>query len=252
MQTRIRENERIAELKGQIARLKSSSFDLEDEDIEIDFEKLAALKELQVNNLMDRIKHILESRAQREVLAAEREMMRTKTLLEESKHRAQESQPSQSDLPKDEEEAEEEKQRARMKGLTRIAATQDNISSLRRTRSALASEAGHIRRAIESGSSNYIKTGRIPSHISIRDKTVHIGNELILSVQSGYGNPNDFRNKQLGRVSLAISGVDAAINHSISSMYRESAKLQESQLVQYRQSSEEEQENETVGVDEEL
>ena len=231
MRIRERENEWIVEINQKMAHIKACR------DMGIDSQKL------KLAALQDRIDRIYESRTEREALAAEREMMRTKALLEESKH-VNEQQSKQNDLPKDPEEAEEERQRASIKSMTRIAAIQDNISRLSRTRAALAGEAGHIRRAIESENSNYTKTGAVPN-------LIHTGERFIIGVQSGYGNPNDFKNTHLNRLNLALTNLDASINHAVSSMYRESAKLQDSQLMLHRQQAEED-EDKTVGVDAEL
>ena len=199
MQIRAREDEQIKALQKRMQKIKNSDMDFES-------------RMLMLSSLADRIEQIHENRAEREVLAAEREMQRQKALLEE--HARAEERAEQDDLHKDPEEAEEAKERSLVLSLSNIAVSKDNLSALKQTRAAMAGEAGHLRRAIEF------------------DRTS--------------GNSHEFRNQQLKRLTLGIARTDAAIQFTISSMYRESAKLQESQLAQYRQQPEEKDDDDEV------
>ncbi|MCL2852289.1 MAG: hypothetical protein FWE20_04535 [Defluviitaleaceae bacterium] len=209
MQLRAREDKQIRDLQERMQKIKSSDMDFD-------------LRMSKVSSLVDRINQIHENRAERESIAVEREMHRQKALIDENS-RVREEQAEQDTIHKDREEAEEERERSAILSLTQIAVNQNNISVLRQTRAALAEEAGHVRRAIENDNSNYVK----------------VGSEGIFSVQSGYSDPHDFRNRHLSKLNLGIARTDAAINSAVISMYRESAKLQESQLTQYRQQPEE-------------
>jgi hypothetical protein len=253
MQIREAENGRIADLRKAIYSLINHVENVDDEYGEdITEERRQALEAERQANENDRqlllakleirlkqtIDQIAESRRMREELANEREMLRQKAIIQDITQ-IREERPNYSRLlEEDEEEAEERQEREKIRGMTQIAATRDNISSLRQTRAALASEAGQLSRAMASGNSNYTKAST----------------EGASSQQSGFGG-SDFRNRQLGRLNQGISRIDAAVNFAISDMYRESARMQDDQLTVYRQPEEEEdreeQENQenSAGVD---
>ena len=242
LRLREREDERINALHEKMAKINSC------EDTSFD------LKKLKLSGIAERINRIYEARAEREVFAAEREMMRTKALLEESA-RAAEEQPNRNESQKDPEEIEEAGQRDSIAGLSRIAAKKDRLSTLSHTRAVLVRDTGYIQRALEHENSNKVKIGVIPGGAG--------GDEWVLSVQSGRGNPNDFRNRQLNKLQPGIINTTAAIHHTIASMYKESSKMQENRLAVNRagmhedesgdKSEEaEESKNELTNVDEEL
>ena len=219
MQMRERENERIKLLAERMSEVKNSDMDLN-------------LKRDVLDSLSNQIKQIYENRSQREQMAAEREMLRKKALLEEA--------TQMRDLPrnnanvredKDPQEAREAEERDMMKGLVRLAAQRDRIGTLRQTRAKLAEEAGHISRAIHSENSNYTLVG---SGANV---------ETTVAGQSGPSNPNDYKNQQLAKLNLGIARTDAAINQAVSSMYRESARMQEGWLAEQQQKPEEEGED---------
>jgi hypothetical protein len=219
MQIRQSEDERIRELQERIRRT------MNDDELNSD------IRHMLVTGLTHRIQQIHELRAQRETLTAEREMMRQQALIEDT---AQIREPPEKEY-ETEEEAEEAQERANIRGLTRVAATQDTITTLRRTRAALASEAGIIRRAISSENSNQVVFGTAPDGV-------------IYNVQTGTGNPYDFRNQQVSRLNQGIARTDAAIKSAIATMYRENAQVQNSQLAEYRERAEQDDEQE-AGMD---
>jgi len=225
LRIREREDERIALIQEEMAFIQSSDMDFE-------------LKKSKLSSLTNRIKNIYEARQDREALDAEREMMRTKALLEESERA--EKPPNSDDSQKKPEEIEEAKQRDSIMGMSLIASKQDRLNILQRTRAALKAEAGHLGRAMGSPNSNYVKIGAAP------------GEDLVIASQSGYGNPGDFRTSQLEKLNLGISKTTAAINHTIASMYKESSNLQESQLAEHKKHADDEKESETIEINEEL
>jgi len=197
MQLQEKENERIKLLTERMSEVKNSDMDWN-------------LRQSVLESLTSQINQIYENRAEREVMAAEREMLRQKAVLEETTQ--MQERPTNANEYQDPQEAEEAGERDMMKGLVRLSVTQDRITTLRQTRAKLAEEAGHISRAIHSENSNYTLIGSGAG-------------EVIIGGQSGLG-PNDYRNQQLAKLNLGIARTDAAINQAISSMYRDSARWQ--------------------------
>jgi len=225
MQLREREDARIARLESKIKEAGMSDMDFE-------------LRSRVISGLSDQINHIIEGRMEREKAAAEREMMRTKAVIEETT-KASEEKPTQNETEECPEEAHDRKQRDSISSLTRLAAEQDNMANLKRVRANLISEAGHIERAMFSKNSNYVNVGIIP-----------LGNgetDLLYHAQSGFGN-DDFRNRQFAKLNEGIAGLNAALKMSVSSMYRESAKMQESQLANFQKETGEEHEDENNNI----
>ncbi|MCL2616463.1 MAG: hypothetical protein FWD96_02310 [Defluviitaleaceae bacterium] len=218
MQIRAQEDEHIKAIKEKMQQIRDS-----DSSIGTKMDKL--------DMLTNKIVNIHENRADRELMAAEREMARTKALLEET---AQEREREVSEQHKDPEEAKKQQEREALTGLTRLAVSQDRLSALKQNRAMLTREAGQIRRAIESPNSNYMKVGLNPDATAIAE-----GYGIIINTQFGRGNPQDFRNQHLSKLTLGIARTTAAINTTIAGMYRESSKLQESQLKHYMQHAEE-------------
>jgi hypothetical protein len=218
MHVRERENERIKLLTERMSEAKNSDMAPE-------------LRQNVLDSLTQQINQIYENRDRRELMAVEREALRQKAVVEEATEMrdAPENNANVRE-DKDPQEAREAGERDMMKGLVRLAARQERIGALRQTRAALAEEAGHISRAIHSENSNYTLIG-------------YGGGEVIVVGQSGLGNPNDYRNQQLAKLNLGIARTDAAINQAVSSMYRESAKLQEGWLAEQQEMSEEERED---------
>jgi len=198
MQLQEKENERIKLLTERMAEAKNNT--------DMDWN----LRQIVLESLTNQINQIHENRAEREVLAAEREMMRQKAVLEETTQMQERPANENEDL--DPQEAKEAAERDMMKGLVRLSVAQDRIATLRQTRAALAEEAGHISRAIHSENSNYTLIGSG-------------GNEVIIGGQTGLG-ADDYRNQQLARLNMGIARTDAAINQAISSMYRDGARWQ--------------------------
>ena len=227
LQIREKENERITALRERMHKIGGN--------MEMDFE----IRRLKISSLSDQILKIYENRTRREEVAAEREMMRQKAVIEETTSFREDS-PEQDEIGRDPEKAEELAQRENIRGLTRIAVSMDTIHTLRQTRASMASEAGQLRRDMESENSNYVKIGIVAADSTVVD--------IIKSEQSGFGNPSDFRNRQLNRLNHGISRLDAAINSAVSSMYRESSRMQESELAHHNERDEEYRENETDGV----
>ena len=214
MQLREKENERIKLLSERIAEAKNNS--------DMDWN----LRQSVIESLTNQINKIYESRAEREVAAAEREMLRQKAALEEATQ-IRDRRPDDANEEKEPQEAKEAQERDMMKGLVRLSVQQDRISTLRQTRAALAQEAAHISRAIHSENSNYTLIGSG-------------GGEATIGGQSGLGNPNDYRNQQLAKLNLGIARTDAAIIQAVSSMYRDSTRIQEGWLAENQQKPEEE------------
>ena len=191
LQMREKENERIKLLTERMSEVKNSDMEWN-------------IKQNTIESLTNQINQIYKNRAEREIMTAEREMMRQKAVVEEA------TQVREEVLA----EAEDDDN---IQGLTRLAVTQDRISTLQQTRATLAQEAGHIERAIYGENSNYILIGS--GH----------GVETIIGGQTGLG-ADDYRNQQLAKLNLGIARTDAAINQAVASMYRESARVQEGWL----------------------
>ena len=171
-----------------------------------------------LSSLTHQKNRIYENRAERERIAAENEMIRTKIVLEEMT-RVREVQHKNVNLHQDEEEAQ---QRDAAKGLIRVAVARDRVTTLKQSRAALAEREVHARHAVDSPNSSNVFIGRGP------------GVETVISSNSGRGNPNDFRNQELNKLTEGIARTDAAISLAVSSMYRESARAQESWLAEYQ------------------
>jgi hypothetical protein len=220
IQTRLREDERINELKDRIALVHKCE--------ESSYEQKQSL----IDGMIHRITQIHESRGERAAMAAEREAFRTKALIDEATRLP--DPPPPDPIKTDPEEAEEQQERATMKGLTRIAAANDNITQLRQARAAHAGEATQLRHAIESPNSNTVKRGYVPAvevNGFVKLPQIHI------SAQFGYASTHDFRNQHLNKLIGAIAGLDAAVNFTISQMYRESAAQQADYVNGQRQES---------------
>lgn len=216
MQIQEKENERIKLLTERITEANNSDMDWD-------------LRRNVVESLSRQINQIYENRAERELMASEREMMRKKALLEETTQMREEPQDNMNVAKnRDPQENEETNERNMMMGLVRNGAARERINTLKQTRAALAAEAGLIRSAIHSENSNYVLIGSG-------------GGEVIIGGQSGLGNSHDYRNQQLGKLKLGIARADASINQTISSMYRESAKMQEGWLAEHQEKSENEE-----------
>ena len=216
MQLREKENERIKLLSERMAEVKNNS--------DMDWN----LRQSVIESLTNQINKIYENRAEREVAAAEREMLRQKAVLEEATQ-IRDRRPGDANEDKEPQEAREAQERDMMKGLVSLSVQQDRISTLRQTRAALAEEAGHISRAIHSENSNYTLIGSG-------------GGEVIIGRQSGFGNLGDYRNQQLAKLNLGIARTDAAILQAVSSMYRDSVRMQEGWLAKEQKQSDEDQE----------
>lgn len=203
MQIRERENQIINDLHERITLIKES-------------DDSGEAKRAMISGIIDRIAQIHENRAERELLAVEREMQRQKTLLEEIANATEEEHNQNApDRTKDPEEAEKERERQFTVGMTRIAVGKDNIRNLKRTRAALEGRAGHLRRAIGSPNSNSVKTGSYPYQNSV---------EVIISVRSGHG--DDFRNHELARFNEGIARTSAAIDTKLGRLFRQTADMQ--------------------------
>ena len=268
MQIQERENEMIKELNERINETKLNT------DLDRD------TRQLVIQGYVDRITRIHEGRAEREALAAEREIMRQQAVIEETSRTGE--VPNQEHDTK--EEAEEAKERASIKGLTRLAVAQHTINTLQRTRASLSSEAGQIRRAIESDNSSQVKIGIVgsdnllasgttesaapgsaglgitgsslaaasqaatstmaASDIETAAKSAAQSNSatglergMVINIRTGYA--NDFRNRELANLNKSIARTEGAINAAIAGMYKDNQQLQENQLEEYRQLSDE-------------
>ncbi|MCL2415669.1 MAG: hypothetical protein FWD01_02545 [Defluviitaleaceae bacterium] len=214
MKLQEKENERISLLRERIDNIRDSA------DIE------SNLKSKMISGLEQSIKHIHLTRKNRAELAAEQEVLRQKAVLEESTTiRERPQNPQENTInknPEDEEEARKEQQKAQVSGLTRIALAQDNLTNLLQLRASLNMQASQVQSAVESPNSNYTMAGTG-------------GGETVISEQSGYGNPSDFRNQELGKLKEGIAKTDAAIKFAISKMYRQNQEMQESRLAEQRQ-----------------
>jgi hypothetical protein len=228
MKLREKEDERVMMLRERMGKVRDS-----DMDVKQKFDMLESLE--------GRIKQIYDNRANREEMAAERELQRQQAILEEASQMQQENTPRQSEAYNTDPEKEEERQRhAEISGITRIAVAKDKINELQRTRGSLKTQAWHVKSAMSSENSNYVKVGTIPE---ISAGEVRKEAEIITNVQSGFGN-NDFRNRHLNKLNEGIVKIDAAIKYAVSDMYRESAKKQEDRLAQNRLSKEQQEEQE--------
>ncbi|MCL2574261.1 MAG: hypothetical protein FWE34_06910 [Defluviitaleaceae bacterium] len=183
MQIREMENERVKLITERIDEIRNS-------DMEHD------LKQNVLRGLNDQINQIYENRAERELMAAEREMLRQKVALEEATSARDELQNNMVHNGQDAEGAEKAAERDMLKSIVGNAINQERITMLKQAGAGLAQEAGHIARAIRNDSSTV----------------------------------NDFRRQSLEQLNLGIVRTDAAINQTISSMYRDSVKMQEEWL----------------------
>ena len=201
MKIREREDKQLMKIHEKMAQVKNSDMN-------------EGLKWSILDGLTDKITRIHEKRAERETLAAEREMARTKALLDEIMRPDEDNERSSliREAQKTPEEAERANQRDMLMGMTRIAVSKDKLSTLKRTRADLAERAGHLERALRNDGKNPAKVGRG-------------GGEVVISIQHGLG--NDFRGQELGKLREGIARTTAAINITIGSMYRESSRMQE-------------------------
>ena len=232
MRIRERENERIEQMHERMNQLRNPDPDREPMDPEV--------RNALLQNLATRIEQIFEARARREELAAQREMMRQKAVIAEQTQVEERPEPP-SKAEEDPEEEEERRERENIRSLTNIALSIDQYSSLRRNRTMLSARAGQLSRDIGSPNSNTTKVG---SAVVVDGVQVH---DPVISVQFA-GAQDDFRNRELSLFNRAIGRTEAAIHATISSMYRESTRTQESQLAQYRR-EEEENDSQEAGVD---
>jgi len=216
MQIRAREYEQIGMLQERIQKVNNS--DMEDD-----------VKKVMVESLTDRIKRIFDNRAERELMAAEREMQRQKELLEEGTQ-VRENLPEQNAVHSDPQEEEEARERETVISLTQIAVGKDKLNVLRQTRAALSRSSVQIRQAMESENSNYVMRGTGPDGVLLAE-----------SIQDGYGDPTDYRNQQLNKLTTGIARTNAAVLHTVTGIYNEAAKLQESQLPKYRRQHEDDE-----------
>ena len=201
MKMQERENERIRNLHDKISSIKNNS------NLSIDN------RTQMIRGITDQIASIYERRAEREEQAAEREMMRQKILIEEL--------TSKMEMPEkeydDPEEAEKARHYFKLYGAVNFASSKNTLQTLKQTRAALASESGHLRRAIKNPNSAQINIGIIPASDLLSD-----GKGIFIDIRLGTGTPDDFRNTHKRRLNDSIASLDGAIAAAIGSMYRES------------------------------
>jgi len=210
---------------ARIQRL-TERMNIELQDPELSQQRRTAL----IRNFNVQIEQIYRNRTDRENAATEKEAAIKQLILEEHT-RPEERENQEEDRYETEEEATERRERERITGLTQIALSQDKISNLRQTRHAMAAEAGHLERAMDSDVANMLKVGVVQRGDSL---------EIITSFSSMRGNDN-FVNNQYNKLREGIARIDASIMHSIASMYQTSANTQEAYLAENRQDENDEE-----------
>lgn len=209
MQIRERENEIIRKIKEEIARVESS--DMADD-----------LKRLTLMSLGEQIQQIHDNRSEREQLAIEREMRQNKMEQEERQREKEERGRAKAERHMDQEEAME---RAIVRDLSLIGARMDSISSLKTTRARMVSEASQLEQDLE----NSKTLSRDAAQQARQRNAMHgtIGPEHVISTSS---NPKDFRQTHLQNLNEGISRLDSTINSQVAALYRDSVRMQETQL----------------------
>ncbi|MCL1987479.1 MAG: hypothetical protein FWG64_05865 [Firmicutes bacterium] len=225
---REREDERIAEINERINEVRNRAFNSNSNESRESIQS-------QIDALDDMITAIRESRANRENLQAERELERQQLLIEEATQVRELSARQEEEEPETPEEANEMHQRNTIRSLTIIAAAQDRVASMRHNVATMTGEAGQLSRAMSSENSNYVKIGTIWRGGGGR-------NEMIHAEQAGFGG-DDYRNQHLGKLNRGISQTNSAIQSAISTIYRESQQMQQSQLVTNNQNEQDDQNN---------
>ena len=219
LELRQKEDERISVIKDRIAEVSG------------DRELTMQMRTVEIDLLTHRIKQIHQARTDRETARAELEAMRNQVLIEEATT-PENRRKEDDEAYETREEAEEARNRTQMDGLTRIAVGMDSLSILRQTRASLVSELGHLERAMDSPNSNTVKIGIISNA-----DVLGAGQGVFISQHFGRGG-DDFINHQASRLNQAIGRTNVAINMAVADMYRESARLQENQLGDYREREE--------------
>jgi len=218
MRMRETEDKRISKLNEEIFRVEES--EMSDE-----------AKKLTIAMLNEQINSIFMTRAEREQAAIEREMQRQQQEMEERmRERERLAQESQTEN-KTEEELQAAAERSAVRGLTAIGTRLDNISSLKRTRASMNAEATRLR-----GEGDFDKSfvrqsnQKIIAHASATGASVSFlfGGNSSLSADT-------FKGRHLINLGAGISRLTSNINHQVSSLYRDSQKLQEEQLRIYRE-----------------
>ena len=205
------EDERIEVLHDKISMVMA--------DQGIDYEQ----RRLRVTQFTEQIKQIHAGRADREELAAEREVMRQQQLLAETQREqeelAEERRANNVETATSEEELQLLQANEDIRNLTMMSARIDHITALNTTRTRLEAEANLLEQAIDNDE-GYVKV-RIPTgnHHAVHTITVPTGRE-----------GDDFRQTQLNRLQKGISRLEVAVAQQVGSLYRDGQVMQEAQL----------------------
>jgi hypothetical protein len=221
MQQRVIEREREQRLR-----------EAEDTRIEVLHEKIAMVvadqdisedqRRLRVTNLTSQITQIHTGRAEREVSAAEREVLRQQQLIAERQREQEESAEEQRtnniENANSEEELQQQLANENIRSLTMMSARMDHITALNITRTRLESEATHLEQAA-GDTEGWIVT-RLSNGALIPSLTTFTSEQ----------NSDDFREAHLRRLNQGISRLEVAVAKQVGSLYRDGQVMQEAQL----------------------
>ncbi|MCL1846113.1 MAG: hypothetical protein FWF77_09440 [Defluviitaleaceae bacterium] len=234
------------------------------EDLELQLSQTEAT----MDSLSSQIAQIHAARAERERIAMEREFARMQEEMEERirerERIAEEQQENRTD--RTEEELEADAQSSTVRSLLTADARMQDIRSLSRTRAQLQASATRMEgEARFDRERTRIANAEIEAHVARQN--VQAREEYIaaraaaeedpdlpvprrtepLQAQLLYDrnplSPDGFRGRHLARLNGAIAGLDASINRSVAALYRDSQRLQESQLRVAREMAEAESES---------
>jgi len=205
------EDERIEVLHDKISMVMA--------DQDIDYEQ----RRLRITQFTEQIKQIHSGRADREELAAEREVLRQQQLLAETQREqeeaAEEARANNVETATSEEELQQLQANEDIRSLTMMSARIDHITALNTTRTRLEAEANLLEQAIDN-EEGYVK---------IRIPTGNFHSVHTIAVPAGREG-NDFRQTQLSRLNEGISRLEVAVAQQVGSLYREGQVMQEAQL----------------------
>ena len=221
-QQRVAEREReqrIRETEDERIQILSDKIALVAADQDLDYEQ----RRVRVSMLTNQIKQIHVARAEREELAAEREVLRQQQLLAERQREqeelAEEQRANNVANTGSEEELQQLQASESIRNLTMMSARIDHISALNTTRTRLEAEANHLEQAIRDDE----------GFVVIRTPRGHSHDVTTITVPTGHEG-DDFRQSQLSRLNEGISRLEVAVAQQVGSLYRDGQVMQEAQL----------------------
>jgi len=207
---REKEDERIQVLGDKIALV------LADQDMDEEQRKM------RVTQFTNQIKQIHTGRAEREELAAEREILRQQQLIAETQREkeelAEEQRANNAPVANSVEEAQQLQANETIRSMTMMSARMDHISALNATRTRLQAEAELLEQATENVE-GWIVT-------RLQDGTLIPS----LTTFSSSQNSDDFREVHLRNLKAGITRLETTALQQVGSLYRDSQVMQEAQL----------------------